>query len=109
MDAEPELHVARSVRLTGNLAECRRTGETQAGIRRLEMIQRVGDRDKYLSARAAFMEAYVLDDGYVQVPGRQAAETAGIAARLAPLTGSPPRGPTTLLRPSMLRPGIQFR
>jgi len=65
--------------MTGDLAERRRAGQAQAGIRRLEVIQRISNGDRYLSARTALMEGDTLHHGQVQVPGRQAAKVAGTA------------------------------
>ena len=51
VDTNPELHIARSVGLAGDLAERRWAGEAQAWVGRLEMIERVGNCNEPRSFR----------------------------------------------------------
>src|SRR5579872_6062781 len=60
VDPNPELHVTRSICLSRDLTERCWTSKAQTGVRRLKVIERVGDGDEYLDTGAAFVEADIL-------------------------------------------------
>src|SRR5579883_88961 len=74
MDPDAELHVTRRVGLSGDFSERGRAGQAEARIARLEVIQHVRDRDVQRRSRLFPVDADILDQVHVDVPGRQAAE-----------------------------------
>ena len=81
LHSETELHVARSIRLTGDLAKRRRAGQAEARTARLEVVQDVRNLEEHLGMDSLFVDTDVLDDVHVDVPGGKTTE--GVIAAAA--------------------------
>src|ERR1035441_6049190 len=80
VDSDAELHVARRVRLTGDLAERCWAGEAEARTAGLEVVQDVRYRDEERDAHILPVKADILHHRHVEVPGGKPTEAVVSAA-----------------------------
>ena len=73
VDSQSELHIARRIGRSRDLSEGGRAGQAVAEPAGLEMIQHVGDLEEHGGAHAFLVDADVLNDVHIQVPGGKSA------------------------------------
>src|SRR5580658_10087830 len=80
VNANAELHGARAVTRTGDLAEGGRAVHAKASAARLVVVHDVGEGEEELGAYSFFVEPQILHNLSIQVPGGQAAQVCDAAA-----------------------------